>query len=62
MSEAVMAETPPYIRDHERRDTAEIAVAVLEPDLGRTRPLSSGAGAVEFAVDLYPDPPELNGD
>ena len=84
-----------YIRDHERRDTAEIAVAVLETwqgrgvgktlvhrladrardngiteftalmlsdnrpmqrllaDLGRTRLLSSGAGVVELAVELY---------
>jgi GNAT superfamily N-acetyltransferase len=88
-----------YIRDHERPDRAEIAVAVLEPwqgrgigkallhrlaerarderitqftalmlsdsrpmrrllaDLGTTRLLSSGAGAVELAVDLHPDPP-----
>ena len=83
-----------YVRDHERRETAEIAVAVLErwqgrgvgkallhrladrardegitqftalmlsdnhpmrrllADLGTTRLLSSGAGAVELAVDL----------
>ncbi len=88
-----------YVRDHERRDSAEIAVAVLEPwqgrgvgkallhrladrardegiiqftalmlsdnrpmrrllaDLGTTRLLSSGAGAVELAVDLHPNPP-----
>ena len=87
-----------YVRDHERRDSAEIAVAVLEPwqgrgvgkallhrladrardegitqftglmlsdnrpmrrllaDLGTTRLLSSGAGAVELAVDLHPHP------
>ena len=88
-----------YVRDHERRDSAEIAFAVLEPwqgrgvgkallhrladrardegitqftglmlsdnrlmrrlleELGTTRLLSSGAGAVELAVDLYPTPP-----
>jgi GNAT superfamily N-acetyltransferase len=88
-----------YVRDHERRDRAEIAVAVLETwqgrgvgkallhrladrardegitqftalmlsdnrpmrrllaDLGTTRLLSSEAGAVELAVDLYPTPP-----
>jgi GNAT superfamily N-acetyltransferase len=88
-----------FVRDHERRDSAEIAVAVLEPwqgrgvgkallhrladrardegitrftalmlsgnrpmrrllaDLGTTRLLSSGAGAVELAVDLHPNPP-----
>lgn len=88
-----------YVRDHERRDSAEIAVAVLEAwqgrgvgkallhrladrardqgitqftalmlsdnrrmrrllaDLGTTRLLSAGAGAVELAVDLYPIPP-----
>ena len=86
-----------YVRDRERHDTAEIAVAVLEPwqgrgvgrallqqladrarsegivrftalmlsdnrrmrrllaDLGTTRLLSSGAGAVELAVDLSRD-------
>lgn len=85
-----------YVRDPERRNSAEIAVAVLEPwqgrgvgkallrrladraqdegiseftalmlsgnqpmrrllaDLGSTRLLSSGAGAVELAVDLHP--------
>ena len=85
-----------YVRDHERRDSAEIAVAVLErwqgrgvgkallhrladrardegiaqftalmlsdnrpmrrllADLGPTRLLSSGAGAVELAVNLTP--------
>ncbi len=85
-----------YVRDHERRDRAEIAVAVLESwqgrgvgkallqrladrardegitqftglmlsdnqpmrrllaNLGTTRLVSSGAGAVELAVDLTP--------
>ena len=85
-----------YVRDPERRDSAEIAVAVRErwqglgvgkallhrladrarnegitqftalmlsdnrpmrrllADLGTTRPLSSGAGAIELAVDLMP--------
>ena len=88
-----------YVRDHERGDSAEIAVAVLESwqgrgvgkalrhhladrardegitqftalmlsdnrpmrqllaDLGTTRRVSSGAGAVELAVDLDPEPP-----
>jgi GNAT superfamily N-acetyltransferase len=88
-----------YVRDRERRDSAEIAVAVLETwqgrgvgkallhrladrardegitqftalmlsdnrpmrrllaDLGKTRLLSSEAGAVELAVDLFPTPP-----
>jgi len=88
-----------YVRDHERRERAEIAVAVLErwqglgvgkallrrladragdegitqftalmlsdnrpmrrllADLGTTRLLSSGAGAVELAVDLHTNPP-----
>jgi RimJ/RimL family protein N-acetyltransferase len=87
-----------YIRDHERPDSAEIAVAVREAwqgrgvgkallrqladrardegiteftalmlannrpmqrllaYLGATRLLSSGAGAVELAVELHPDP------
>ena len=87
-----------YIRDRERRDRAEIAMAVLESwqgrgvgnallhaladrareegvtqftalmlsdnrpmrrllaSLGTSRLLSSGAGAVELAVDLHPDP------
>jgi GNAT superfamily N-acetyltransferase len=87
-----------YVRDHERPERAEIAVAVLEAwqgrgvgkallhrladraqaegiteftalmlsdnrpmrrllaDLGTTRLLSSGAGAVELAVDLHPAP------
>jgi GNAT superfamily N-acetyltransferase len=86
-----------YVRDHERPDSAEIAVAVLEAwqgrgigkalihrladrardegitqftalmlsgnrrmrrllaELGTTRPLSAGAGAVELAVDLDQD-------
>ena len=88
-----------YIRDRERRDSAEIAVSVLETwqgrgvgkallhrladrareegisrftalmlahnrpmrqllaDLGATRVLSTGAGAVELAVDLLRDQP-----
>lgn len=88
-----------YVRDRERRDSAEIAVAVLEPwqgrgvgkallhrlanraadegiteftalmlsgnrpmrsllaDLGTTRLVSSGAGAVELAVDLHRNRP-----
>jgi GNAT superfamily N-acetyltransferase len=88
-----------YVRDRERRDSAEIALAVLEPwqgrgvgkallhrlahragdegiteftalmlsgnrpmrrllaDLGTTRLVSSGAGAVELAVDLHPNRP-----
>jgi GNAT superfamily N-acetyltransferase len=88
-----------YIRDHDKRDSAEIAVPVLETwqgrgvgkallhrladrardegiteftalmlsgnrpmrqllaDLGPTRLLSSGAGAVELSVDLRPNPP-----
>jgi GNAT superfamily N-acetyltransferase len=88
-----------YVRDRERRDSAEIAVAVLESwqgrgvgkallhrladrargegitrftalmlsdnrpmrrllaDLGTPRMLSSGAGAVELAVDLHPNSP-----
>jgi RimJ/RimL family protein N-acetyltransferase len=88
-----------YVRDHEQRDRAEIAVSVLESwqgrgvgkallrrladrawdegitqftavmlsdnramrrllaDLGTTQLLSSGAGAVELAVDLHRTPP-----
>ena len=92
-----------YVRDPKQRDSAEIAVAVLErwqglgvgkalvhrladrardegitqftalmladngamrrvlADLGATRPLSSGAGAIELAVDLHVNPPATAG-